>query len=118
MREKISSSFKKELYLCFTIVSIVPLLICFFFLIKLFDLKRQDDAQNVDLYQVNRLDMKLEHFYMDIEDVSSEITTNKVIISLLNEPDSASRNYVYSYLYDFSDELREYGVFTYLLKIW
>lgn len=111
MRKYIMASFKRELLIGFILVSILPLLICSFFMIKIFEMKIETDRQSENTMQLELAEASLTDFFGKLDKAISELNQNELVIQSLYEKNEENRNKTYNALYTATIELRKVAQF-------
>jgi two-component system sensor histidine kinase YesM len=111
MRKYIMGSFKRELLVGFILVAILPLLICSFFMIKLFETKIEMDRQSEITMQLEFVEDSLTEFFDKLDITINELNQNKLVIQSLYEKNEENRKKTYNALYTTTIELRKVAQF-------
>lgn len=107
----INKSFKRELFLCFVLVALLPLAISNIFLVSLFKARLSKDYEKVALEQMESVEMKLGSFFEELNAVQERIAGNQAILRGIMDTDSWIQSKAYKQLYEQTQNYREYAQF-------
>lgn len=105
----IKQSFKRELLMCFLVVALVPLILSGMFLIRMFEMKLEQDNQRKDMVQATQIEKKLEELFAEFDRTALALAADVEIQENLKLAGENPRNQVYSHLYEETVQLREKG---------
>lgn len=111
MRKYIMASFKRELLSGFILVAILPLLLCSFLMIKIFEMKIETDRQTEIKMQLDLAEDSLTEFFGKLDNTIRELNQNELVIQSLYEKNEENRNKTYNALYTTTIELRKVAQF-------
>lgn len=111
MYRLIKNSFKKEILLCFVILSLLPSLISDSFLIRVFktEMIREDEQQARE--QMESVERVIQAQIGEFERISEALCRNEPVIQGLSRRNQLTQNRAYRELYKITDGVREYARF-------
>lgn len=111
MRTVIRKSFKRELFLCFIVVALVPLVITGCFLVNTLKARLSRDYEEKTQEQMVSVEKRMMDVFDEMEQVSKEIMSDPVIVDGITQTDSWLKNKAYKRLYEKTQDLREVAWF-------
>jgi sensor histidine kinase YesM len=108
----IRTSFKRELLICFLVVSLLPLLICSAFMVRSFQIKIRKDYKEEANIKLQSIEENLSTIFTKIDTISSELSVNENIVKMLYVKDLREKKSMYLELYNNTEEIREYADFS------
>ncbi len=111
MKAFIRKSFKRELFLCFTAVALVPLVISGCFLISALEKRISQDYERKTAVQLKTVEDTMLDYFDEIREISEQIMKDPVILRGITESDSWLKNRAYMQLYDKTQAFREIAQF-------
>ncbi|MDD7147649.1 MAG: sensor histidine kinase [Lachnospiraceae bacterium] len=111
MKAFIRKSFKRELFLCFTAVALVPLVISGCFLISALEKRISQDYERKTAVQLKTVEDTMLDYFDDVREISEQIMEDPVILRGITESDSWLKNRAYMELYDKTQAFREIAQF-------
>ncbi len=107
----IKKSFKRELFVCFVVVALIPVVVSSLFLVQLLMSKVTREYEKDAMHQMDQVESKLLAFFDSIDDIQQEMVQEEIIIRGMSEKDSWIRNRAYKELYAATQDYREYAQF-------
>ena len=95
----IKKSFKRELFVCFVVVALIPVVVSSLFLVRLLMSKVTREYEKDAMHQMDQVESKLLAFFDSIDDIQQEMVQEEIIIRGMSEKDSWIRNRAYKELY-------------------
>lgn len=111
MKTVIRKSFKRELFLCFIVVALVPLVITGCFLVNTLKARLSRDYEEKTQEQLVSVENRMLDVFDEMEQVSEEIMSDSVIVEGITQTDSWLKNKAYKRLYEKTQDLREVAWF-------
>lgn len=112
MFKLIRTSFKRELLICFLVVSLLPLLICSAFMVRSFQIKIRKDYKEEANIKLQSIEENLTTIFTKIDTISEELSVNENIVKTLYVKDAQKKKSMYQELYNITAEIREYADFS------
>lgn len=107
----LKKSFKRELFVCFVVVALVPVVVSSMLLVRLMMSKVTKEYEKDAMQQMDRVEDTLLDFFDSVDQIQQKIVTEDVIIQGISETDSWGRNRAYKELYEETQEFRDYAQF-------
>lgn len=107
MKTVIRKSFKIELFMCFIVVALVPLVITGCFLVSTLKARLSRDYEEKTQEQLISVENRMTDIFGEMEKVAEEIMTDDVIVDGITQTDSWLKNKAYKRLYEKTQDLRE-----------
>ena len=107
----IKRSFKRELFVCFVLVALLPLLISDFSLLRVFKAKLSKDYEKDAMEQMKNIEENVVDFLNQMDRTLESLTRSHTILTGITETDSWLRSKAYKQLYEETQEFREYAWF-------
>lgn len=107
IRTVIRKSFKRELFLCFIVVALVPLVITECFLVSTLKARLSRDYEEKTQEQLVSVENRMTDIFDEMEKVAGEIMADEVIVDGITQTDSWLKNKAYKRLYEKTQDLRE-----------
>lgn len=107
----IRKSFKRELFLCFLVVALVPLVITGCFLVSVLKARLSKDYEEKTQAQLVSVEARMTGTFDAMEKVAEEILADPVIVDGITQTDSWLKNKAYKRLYEKTQDLREIAWF-------
>lgn len=111
MKAVIRKSFKRELFLCFIVVALVPLVITGCFLVSVLKARLSRDYEEKTQEQMVSVENRMTGVFDEMEQVAEEIMSDTVIVDGITQTDSWLKNKAYNKLYEKTQDLREVAWF-------
>lgn len=111
MKTIIRRSFKRELFLCFVAVALVPLVITGCFLVSVLKARLSQDYETKTQAQLVSVENCMTTVFDDMNRVAEKILADKVIVDGFTETDSWLKNKAYKRLYEKTQALRDIAWF-------
>jgi len=111
MKTIIRKSFKRELFLCFIVVALVPLVITGCFLVSTLKARLSRDYEEKTQEQLVSVENRMTDIFDEMEEVAEEIMSDDVIVDGITQTDSWLKNKAYKRLYEKTQDLREIAWF-------
>ncbi|MDE7247268.1 MAG: sensor histidine kinase, partial [Lachnospiraceae bacterium] len=111
MKTVIRKSFKRELFLCFIVVALVPLVITGCFLVSTLKARLSRDYEEKTQEQLVSVEKRMTDVFDEMEQVAEEIMSDAVIVDGITQTDSWLKNKAYNRLYEKTQNLREVAWF-------
>lgn len=106
MKTVIRNSFKRELFLCFIVVALVPLVITEGFLVNVLKARLSRDYEKKTQEQIISVEDHMMGAFKEMERVAEEIMSDEVIVDGITQTDSWLKNKAYNRLYEKTQNLR------------
>lgn len=106
MKTVIRNSFKRELFLCFIVVALVPLVITEGFLVNVLKARLSRDYEKKTQEQIISVEDRMMGAFKEMERVAEEIMSDEVIVDGITQTDSWLKNKAYNRLYEKTQNLR------------
>lgn len=107
----IRKSFKRELFLCFTVTALVPLIISGSFLMNMLKARISQNYEREVTAQLESVENTMTDFFLRLEEAAGKIMRNETIVNGIAETDSWLKNKAYRELYEKTEEFRETAQF-------
>lgn len=107
MKTVIRKSFKRELFLCFIVVALVPLVITGCFLVSVLKARLSRDYEEKTQEQLISVENRMTGVFDEMDQVAQEIMSDRVIVDGITQTDSWLKNKAYKRLYEKTQNLRE-----------
>lgn len=107
MKTVIRKSFKRELFLCFIVVALVPLVITGCFLVSVLKARLSRDYEEKTQEQLISVENRMTGIFDEMDQVAQEIMSDRVIVDGITQTDSWLKNKAYKRLYEKTQNLRE-----------
>lgn len=107
IRTVIRKSFKRELFMCFIVVALVPLVITGCFLVSALKARLSRDYEEKTQEQLVSVENRMTDIFDEMEKVAGEIMSDGVIVDGITQTDSWLKNKAYKRLYEKTQDLRE-----------
>ena len=107
----LKKSFKRELFLCFAVVSFIPLTISCLFLVRILMNKIAKDYERDALLQMDQVEETLVDFVSAMDKIQQNVVKEEIILNGILETDSWARNRAYKELYEATQDYRDYVEF-------
>lgn len=107
MKTVIRKSFKRELFLCFIVVALVPLVITGCFLVSVLKARLSRDYEEKTQEQLISVENRMTGIFDEMDQVAKEIMSDRVIVDGITQTDSWLKNKAYKRLYEKTQDLRE-----------
>lgn len=111
MKEKIKTSFNRELLAGFLMVAVLPLVVSCLFLIQMFQVKANRDYRKVNMEQVHIVNSAFLEFWQKIEDAENSLASSWMVQMAMAGKAEGRKSEVYHILYEKTSELRELARF-------
>lgn len=111
MKTVLRKSFKRELFLCFIVVALVPLVITGCFLVSVLKARLSRDYEEKTQEQLISVENRMTGVFDETERVAEEIMSDAVIVDGIIQTDSWLKNKAYKRLYEKTQDLREIAWF-------
>lgn len=111
MKAVIRKSFKRELFLCFIVVALVPLVITGSFLVNVLKARLSRDYEEKTQAQMVNVENRMTDVFDEMERAAEEIMSDEVIVDGITQTDSWLKNKAYNRLYEKTQNLREVAWF-------
>lgn len=111
MRIIIRKSFKRELFLCFIVVALVPLVITGCFLVSVLKARLSRDYEEKTQAQLVSVEEHMTGTFDKMEQAAEKILADQVIVDGIMQTDSWLKNRAYMRLYEKTQNLREVAWF-------
>lgn len=110
----IKRSFKRELFVCFVLVAMLPLLISDFSLLGVFKAKLSRDYEKDAMEQMKNIEENIVDFLNRMDMTLASLAGNDTILTGITETDSWLRSKAYKQLYEETQGYRDYAQFNIL----
>ena len=107
----IRKSFKRELFLCFIVVALVPLVITACFLVSVLKARLSRDYEEKTQAQLISVEERMTDTFDEMELAAGKILADSVIVDGITQTDSWLKNKAYKRLYEKTQDLREVAWF-------
>lgn len=107
MKTVIRKSFKRELFLCFIVVALVPMVVTGCFLVNVLKARLSRDYEEKTQEQLISVENRLAGVFDEMDRAAREIMSDKVIVDGITQTDSWLKNKAYKRLYEKTQDLRE-----------
>ena len=111
MKTVLRKSFKRELFLCFIVVALVPLVITGCFLVSVLKARLSRDYEEKTQEQLISVENRMTGVFDETERVAEDIMSDAVIVDGIIQTDSWLKNKAYKRLYEKTQDLREIAWF-------
>lgn len=111
MKTVIRQSFKRELFLCFIVVALVPMVITGCFLVSVLKARLSRDYEEKTQEQLISVENRLAGVFDEMDQAAREIMSDGVIVDGITQTDSWLKNKAYKRLYEKTQDLREIAWF-------
>lgn len=111
MKIIIRKSFKRELFLCFIVVALVPLVITGCFLVSILKARLSRDYEEKTQAQLVSVEERMTDTFDKMELAAEKILADQVIVDGITQTDSWLKNKAYKRLYEKTQDLREVAWF-------
>lgn len=111
MKAVIRKSFRTELFLCFIVVALVPLVITGGFLVNVLKARLSRDYEKKTQEQMVSVESRMTGAFSEMERVAEEIISDAVIVDGINQTDRWLDTKAYNRLYAKTQNLREIAWF-------
>ena len=107
----IRKSFKRELFVCFVLTAMLPVVISSVFLIRVFKAKLSRDYEKDAIEQMENVERMLTGFQQETDLTLKKIASDPTVITGITETDSWLKSKAYKQIYEQTKGLREQAQF-------
>ncbi len=107
----ITTSFRRELLLCFVVAALVPLLISSVCLVSLFQNRVERSMEEDATEHLESITTTLNHTFDDIDVLLHKLSQKEAILVGITTEDSWEKNQAYTTLYEATESYRDYATF-------
>lgn len=114
MKRWIKGSFKRQQFVCFLAVALLPLLVTCTFLTQIVQIKVENDNNKEIMQTGKNIDEALIDVFEKLEETADLVVNNAQIISMIDETGTWVRSKTYELFYSVTMSMREYAIFDIL----
>lgn len=111
MKKWIQRSFRRELFSCFLLVAVLPLVVGCFFFIHMFQKKMDSDLRQKDKELSEAVEARLSEVFDGFRETADILSQDETMGIVLRDGMGGSRNEGYRRLYEVTEELRDLAKF-------
>lgn len=107
MWKRITKSYKRELIVCFAVVSLLPMVISSSFLVQVLKTTISRNYEKRVLAQISTVEDAMVSLFGEYQSVIDAILNNQAITAGIEETDSWQKNRIYTELYEETEKIRD-----------
>ena len=114
MKSWIKRSFKRQQFVCFLAVALLPLLVTCTFLTQIVQIKVENDKQKEIVQTGENIDEALIEVFESLGETADLVANHAQIVSMIDETGTWVRSKTYELFYSITMPMREYAIFDIL----